>query len=446
MQKIAVIGSGYVGLVTAACFADVGNTVYCVDINQEKIEKLTQGIIPIYEPGLSDVVKRNISEERLFFTTDLKDAVSKSLMIFIAVGTPCTDDGRCDLSQVYRVASDIGDLMDSYRIIVDKSTVPVGTGDSVEKIISERLEKRHKSVEFDVVSNPEFLKEGDALADFTRPDRIIVGCENPRVAELMKILYHPFNMSQERILIMDRKSAEMTKYAANCMLAAKISFINEMANLCELTGADIEMVRRGIGADHRIGHYFIYPGCGYGGSCFPKDVRALISTAEDLNFVPEILKSVENVNNRQKSVLSEKIIKRFGNVKGMKIALWGLTFKPNTDDMREAPSLVLIKELASAGACFRAYDPVVSKLGISHLAAELGEFKSSVELINSQYEALEGCDFLVLVTEWKQFRNPDFDKIRKNLKLPLIFDGRNQYFPEMMKDLEIEYHAIGRKA
>ncbi|MDD5090857.1 MAG: UDP-glucose/GDP-mannose dehydrogenase family protein [Candidatus Wallbacteria bacterium] len=444
MYKIAVIGTGYVGLVTAACFAEVGNTVWCVDIDKKKIQNLKKGVLPIYEPGLDKLVIHNFKEGRLIFTTDIAEAVKECLMLFVAVGTPPMDDGSSDLSAVFKVASDIGKTMPDYRIIIDKSTVPVGTADQVKSTVLDELKKRKRNIEFDVVSNPEFLKEGDALNDFQRPDRIIIGCDNPRVGELMRVLYHPFNMASDRIMVMDIKSAEMTKYAANCMLATKISFINEIANLCERLGADIEMVRRGIGSDTRIGPYFIYPGAGYGGSCFPKDVQSLICQGDSKGFDTALLKCVEEVNKRQKKVVFSKIASHFKSVRGKTFAVWGLSFKPGTDDMREAASLVLIDDLTKAGAKVRCFDPVAMETGCAALRDTLGARFKQVSLVDEQYKALKGADALVLMTEWKQFRNPDFNRIMELLKQPVIFDGRNQYFPNILKDMGFAYYGIGR--
>ncbi|HEY9071278.1 MAG TPA: UDP-glucose/GDP-mannose dehydrogenase family protein [Candidatus Ozemobacteraceae bacterium] len=437
-MKIGIIGTGYVGLVTGTCFAESGNDVICVDIDEAKVERLRRGEIPIYEPGLDELVKRNREEERLKFTTKIEEAVEASLMLFIAVGTPPGEDGSADLTYVLNAARDIGRHMTGFKIIVDKSTVPVGTGDLVRKVISEELAKRGTNVPFDVVSNPEFLKEGNAIDDFMKPDRVVVGCDDPRTAELMKELYAPFVRTEKPILIMDVRSAEMTKYAANAMLATKISFMNDIANLCERVGANVDNVRRGIGSDSRIGYSFIFPGAGYGGSCFPKDVQALMRTGNAYSHRLEILEAVEAVNARQKQVLFAKLQEALdGQVKGTTIAVWGLAFKPNTDDMREAPSLVLIDSLLKAGARVRAYDPEA-------MDETRKSLKDTIVYTNKSYEALEGADALVLVTEWNEFRRPDFERMKKLLKRPVIIDGRNVYDPARMKELGFIYRSIGR--
>lgn len=437
-MKISVIGTGYVGLVTGTCFAESGNDVICMDTDKSKIDRLLRGEIPIFEPGLDELVKRNAEEERLRFTTDMKAAVAHGLMQFIAVGTPPGEDGSADLQYVLAVAREIGRHMDSFKIVVDKSTVPVGTGDRVRAAIREELQKRGVDIPFDVVSNPEFLKEGDAIDDFMKPDRVVVGCEDVRTAELMKELYAPFVRTEKPILIMDVRSAEMTKYTANAMLATKISFMNDIANLCERLGANVDNVRKGIGSDSRIGYSFIFPGAGYGGSCFPKDVQALMRTAKEAGHSLEILESVENVNARQKQVLFKKIEKRFGSkLSGKTFALWGLSFKPNTDDMREAPAIVLIEDLLKAGAKVRVYDPEA-----------MGEakkiFGDRITYVKKSYEALEGSDALVVVTEWNEFRRPDFERLKTTLKQPVVIDGRNIYDPARMKALGFEYDSIGR--
>lgn len=439
-MKITIYGSGYVGLVTGACLADVGNEVVCMDIDSQKINNLNEGIIPIYEPGLEEMVKENLLSGRLKFTTNMCDAVEHGLFQFIAVGTPPDEDGSADLQYVLAVANAIADNMNDYRIIVNKSTVPVGTADKVRTAIQERLQAHGKSCEFDVVSNPEFLKEGAALTDFMKPDRIVIGTDNPRTTELLKVLYAPFNRSHERIIAMDIRSAELTKYAANAMLATKISFMNELANLAELFGADIENVRQGIGSDSRIGYHFIYPGCGYGGSCFPKDVKALEKTAQEYGYNAELLTAVENVNNRQKHVLFTKILKHYqGNVKGKTFALWGLAFKPKTDDMREAPSRVLLEALIEAGATVKAFDPEAM-----HEAEKIYGATSGLVLCKTQEDAIKDADALCVVTEWKNFWSPDFDDLKTKLADAVIFDGRNLYNPELLKKLGICYYGIGR--
>jgi len=429
-----------VGLVTGACLAEVGNDVVCVDIEQAKIAKLQQGIIPIYEPGLETMVKENQSEGRLRFTTDIKEAVDHGVFQFIAVGTPPDDDGSADLQYVLAVAKSIAENMDEYRVVIDKSTVPVGTADKVKTVMRQILASRGKELEFDVVSNPEFLKEGAALDDFMKPDRIVIGTDNPRTAELLKALYAPFNRSVDRVIIMDIRSAELTKYAANAMLATKISFMNELANLAEHLGADIEQVRHGIGSDSRIGYSFIYPGCGYGGSCFPKDVKALERTAKEQGYHAELLNAVENVNNRQKHRLFEKINKHYrGNLTGKVFALWGLAFKPNTDDMRDAPSRVVLEALIDAGAAVQAFDPEAQEE-----ARRLYGDKPGLSYYGSPKDALKQADALVIVTEWKQFRSPDFDEMSQQLHDKVIFDGRNMYEPDRVKRSGLTYYAIGR--
>ena len=439
-MKITVFGSGYVGLVTGACLADVGNQVMCMDVDQVKIDKLKQGIIPIYEPGLEEMVKDNMAAGRLHFTTDVKEAVDFGLFQFIAVGTPPDEDGSADLRYVLAVAKGVAEHMSDYKIIVDKSTVPVGTADKVKQAVLDVLAQRGEAQEFDVVSNPEFLKEGSALDDFMKPDRIIIGTDNPRTAELLKALYAPFNRSRERVITMDIRSAELTKYAANAMLATKISFMNELANLAERLGADIENVRHGIGSDSRIGYSFIYPGCGYGGSCFPKDVKALERTAKEMGYHAELLSAVENVNDRQKHRLFEKISAHYPNgVKGKTFALWGLAFKPNTDDMREAPSRVLLEALIDAGASVQAYDPEAM-----HEVQRIYGDKAGLTYCAKQNQALDNADALIIVTEWKQFRSPDFDELSKGLKDKVIFDGRNMYEPKFVKQAGLQYYAIGR--
>jgi len=439
-MRVTIFGSGYVGLVTGACLADAGNDVLCVDVDAKKIEGLKQGIIPIHEPGLDALIKSNIEAERLKFTTSAKEGVDHGLFQLIAVGTPPDEDGSADLKYVLTVARSIGEHMSEYKVVMTKSTVPVGTSDKVSAAVLETLGKRNASVEFDVVSNPEFLKEGAAIEDFMRPDRVVVGTDNPRVTELLRALYDPFTRSREKLIVMDLRSAELTKYAANAMLATKISFMNELANLAERFGADIEKVRAGIGSDPRIGYHFIYPGLGYGGSCFPKDVQALARSARSAGYEPKLLDSVEAVNKAQKQVLFEKIRKHYGGkLAGRTFALWGLAFKPGTDDMREAPSRVLLEKLWEAGARVRAFDPAALK----ETQRIYGE-RAELTLCNRARETLEGADALAIVTEWKEFRSPDFDFIKKQLKAPVIFDGRNLYDPVMMKKLGFTYFAIGR--
>jgi UDPglucose 6-dehydrogenase len=439
-MRVTIFGSGYVGLVTGACLADAGNDVLCVDVDAKKIDGLKQGIIPIHEPGLDALIKSNVEAERLKFTTSAKEAVDHGVLQLIAVGTPPDEDGSADLKYVLAVARSIGEHMSEYKVVITKSTVPVGTSDKVAAAVAESLNKRNAELEFDVVSNPEFLKEGAAIDDFMRPDRVVVGAENPRVIELLRALYEPFTRSREKIIVMDLKSAELTKYAANAMLATKISFMNELANLAERFGADIEKVRVGIGSDPRIGYHFIYPGLGYGGSCFPKDVQALARSARGVGYTPALLDSVESVNKAQKQVLFQKMSQHFGgDLKGKTVAIWGLAFKPGTDDMREAPSRVLLEQLWNAGAKVRAFDPAAMK----ETKRIYGE-RADLVLCNRAREALEGADALAIVTEWKEFRSPDFDNIKKQLKSPAIFDGRNLYDPQLMKKLGITYYAIGR--
>jgi len=443
-MNLCIVGTGYVGLVSAACFAEMGNDVCCVDSNPTIVENLRVGKVHIYEPGLDELVKRNVAEGRLRFTTQVSEGLENALFVFITVGTPPREDGSCDLSYVHEVAREIGANMKDYKIVVDKSTVPVGTADEVRKIVTAELKKRGEGIEFDVVSNPEFLKEGDAINDFFKPDRVVVGTDNVRTGELMKALYAPYARSREKVIVMGVRSAEMTKYAANCLLATKISFINEVANICERVGADVREVRTGIGSDHRIGYQFIYPGLGYGGSCFPKDVKALIDTARHYDFEPQLLASVDDVNKRQKHVLSKKIEAFFagkGGLKGKTLALWGLAFKANTDDVREASSFELIQDLTDQGMQIRAFDPVAGPNTLAH-------FKENnlLSVVDDQYAVLDGADCLAVVTEWNQFRNPDFGRIKKMLKNPLIFDGRNLYSPSLMTDLGLTYFCIGRQA
>lgn len=441
-MNLAVVGTGYVGLVTAACFAEMGNEVCCIDINPKIIDNLRSGRIHIHEPGLEELVARNAEEGRLSFTTDLEEGLGPALFVFNCVGTPPRADGSCDLSFVHSVGHHIGEVLEEYKIIINKSTVPVGTAEELRGIIQARLDERGVSVEFDVVSNPEFLKEGDAISDFMKPDRVIVGTDNIRTAKLLEALYAPFARSRDKLMIMGVKSAELTKYAANCMLASKISFINEIANICERVGADVKDVRRGIGSDHRIGYKFIYPGVGYGGSCFPKDVKALIATAEQNGYQPELIRAIDSVNLRQKKRLSRKIIDYFapqGGVGGKTLALWGLAFKANTDDIREAPALDIIAELTAAGMRIRAFDPVAGANGREYVSGN-----GQVIVVEEQYEALNGADALAVVTDWNQFRNPDFGRIRQRLSAPIIFDGRNLYSATLLASQGFAYFAIGR--
>ncbi|MEO1203356.1 MAG: UDP-glucose/GDP-mannose dehydrogenase family protein [Pseudomonadota bacterium] len=441
-MRLTIFGSGYVGLVTGACMAEVGNHVLCVDIDEAKIDMLNAGDIPIFEPGLEAYVERNVQAGRLEFTTDVDKGVNHGLFQFIAVGTPPDEDGSADLKHVLAVAKAIGEHMPDYRIIVDKSTVPVGTADKVKSTVQAELERRGESLEFDVVSNPEFLKEGAAIDDFMKPDRIIVGTDNPRTTELLRTLYEPFNRSHERLISMDIRSAELTKYAANAMLATKISFMNELANLAERFGADIEKVRVGIGSDPRIGYHFIYPGAGYGGSCFPKDVRALAKSADAQGYTAALLNAVEDVNNRQKRRIFEKIERHYGgDLEGKTIALWGLSFKPRTDDMREAPSRVLMEALWEAGATVRAYDPEAMSE-----ARRLYADQDGLELCDTAHIALDGADALAIVTEWQEFRSPDFQLLAGALADKVIFDGRNLYEPATVATFGLRYYAIGRGA
>jgi len=440
-MKVSVFGSGYVGLVTGACLAEVGNEVVCIDIDAAKIERLNRGEVPIHEPGLDAIIQRNVAAGRLHFTTDIDRAVEHGLFQFIAVGTPPDEDGSADLQYVLAVARSIGERLKEYRVVVNKSTVPVGTADKVREAIRTVQEAAGNSVEFDVVSNPEFLKEGAAIEDFMKPDRIVVGTDNPRTTELLRALYAPFNRSHERMICIDIRSAELTKYAANAMLATKISFMNELANLAERLGADIEKVRVGIGSDPRIGYAFIYPGCGYGGSCFPKDVKALERTARDVGYTAELLQAVEGVNNRQKNRVFEKIHAYFGGkLEGKTIALWGLAFKPNTDDMRDAPSRVLMESLWAQGASVRAYDPVAMQE-----ARRIYGGRAGLTLCENPESALQGADALAIVTEWNVFRSPDFALIKTSLAQPAIFDGRNLYDPVRMAAEGFDYFSIGRQ-
>ena len=440
-MKITVIGTGYVGLVGAACLAEVGNHVLGLDVNPEKIRILKEGGIPIHEPGLLEIVRRNVENGRLSFTTNIEEAVHFNEVQFIAIGTPPDEDGSADLQYVTEAARNIGRFMTSEKVIVDKSTVPIGTGDKVKAAVAEELKKRNVDIHYSVVSNPEFLKEGAAVEDFMRPDRIVIGTEDPKAIDVMKQVYAPFQRNHERLVVTNLRSAELIKYAANSMLATRISFMNELANLAEIVGADIEMVRQGIGSDPRIGYHFLYPGCGYGGSCFPKDVKALIKTAKDVaGFDLKLLKAVEEVNDLQKYVLPKKIKKQFGdNLKGKHFALWGLAFKPNTDDMREASSRVLIHELIKAGATITAYDPVAMIE-----AKRIFKDEKHLSFVDTQDDALKNADALIIVTEWTAFRSPDFALIKSSLKAPFIFDGRNLYDPKAVRSLGFEYFPIGR--
>lgn len=436
-MKITVVGTGYVGLVAGTCFADTGNDVTCVDIDEKKIAKLNKGFIPIYEPGLSDMVRRNVKGERLYFTTDIKESIQSAQIIFIAVGTPPDEDGSADLKHVLSVARDIGRYMNGFKVVVNKSTVPIGTAEKVEAEIKKQTD--HK---FAVISNPEFLKEGAAIDDFLRPDRVVIGTDNEDAAEIMRNLYQPFVRSGKPILFMDRRSAELTKYAANSLLATKISFINDVANLCDILGADVEMVRKGIGTDSRIGPSFIYPGTGYGGSCFPKDVQALIKTAHDNGYELEIIKAVENVNKRQKTILVDKIDKFYGgDLRGKTFAMWGLAFKPKTDDMREAPAIDMINALTARGAKVNGHDPEALAEAKRIFSDRIGK---ELFLHEKRYDALEGADALVVMTEWNAFREPDFYLIKETLKRPVIFDGRNLYDPRRLKKMDFDYFSIGR--
>jgi UDPglucose 6-dehydrogenase len=441
-MNITVIGSGYVGLVSGTCFAEMGNNVTCVDIDPVKIEKLNQGIIPIFEPGLETMVLKNINNKNISFTTSIDQALQKAEIAFIAVGTPMGDDGSADLQYVLAVAKSIGEYMQTRLIVVDKSTVPVGTADKVKVTIQKELNSRNSDLKFDVVSNPEFLKEGAAIDDFMKPDRVVIGAESDFAFKKMKEIYAPFFRSHDRFITMDVRSAEMTKYAANAMLATKISFINEIANICEKVGADANQVRLGIGADKRIGYSFIYPGVGYGGSCFPKDVKALTKIAKENGYIAKLISSVEEVNDAQKLVIAQKIVNRFGeDLTGYTFSIWGLAFKPGTDDMREAPSIYLIKELVKRGAIIKAYDPKSIDEAKEHYLKGL----KNIKYFDSKYDALIDSDALVLLTEWKEFRSPDFEKLKNNLKNPIIFDGRNQYNSYDLETIGFEYFQIGKK-
>ncbi len=437
-MKIAVVGTGYVGLVTGTCFAEMGVDVTCVDIDKTKIENLIGGVIPIYEPGLEPMVKRNVQAGRLHFTTDLRNCLDDVEVVFSAVGTPPDNDGSADLKFVLEVARTIGQNMKKYVLVVTKSTVPVGTAKKVRATIQAELDKRGLSIDFDVASNPEFLKEGDAIKDFMSPDRVVVGVESQRAEEIMTRLYRPFLLNNFRVIFMDVPSAEMTKYAANAMLATRISFMNDIANLCEIIGADVNMVRKGIGTDTRIGKKFLYPGCGYGGSCFPKDVKALIHTAKENGYTMQVIEAVERVNETQKAILFEKLQRYYnGDLKGRTIALWGLSFKPETDDMREAPSLVIIDKLLKAGCTVRVFDPIA----MNECKRRIGD---TVTYCKDIYETVENVDALMVVTEWKEFRLPEWNRIKNSMKTPVIFDGRNIYNPDELKTNGLEYFCIGK--
>lgn len=442
-MKLGVIGTGYVGLVTGCCFSEMGNDVTCVDIDQTKIDGLREKKLPIYEPGLQELLDRNIDEERLTFTTEMSDVSEKCLVLFIAVGTPEGEDGSADLKHVLAVASSIGKTINAYKIVVTKSTVPVGTAELVRSAIQTELDARGVDIEFDVVSNPEFLKEGNAVQDCLKPERIIIGVENVRTSELLKELYSPFTRTNHPVIVMDVRSAEMTKYASNAMLATKVSFINEIANICEKVGADVGKVRLGMGADSRIGYQFLFPGIGYGGSCFPKDVKALIRTAKQNDYFPEVLEAVDNLNKRQKSVLAAKVLNYFDandiSPAGATVAVWGLAFKPNTDDMREAPSTVTIKELLAAGVKIRAYDPIAEENARKEYAEN-----AAITFHSHNYDALEGACALCICTEWGSFRRPDFERMLELMAAPVIFDGRNIYDAEGMTKKGFTYFSIGR--
>jgi len=442
-MKITIIGTGYVGLVSGTCFAEMGNKVTCIDVDTNKIEKLKQGIIPIFEPGLEDMVQRNFENKTLNFSTKLSENLEKCDIAFIAVGTPMGDDGSADLKYVLQVAKEIGEHMTHPLIVVDKSTVPVGTADKVSATIQEALNKRKVDISFQVVSNPEFLKEGDAINDFMKPDRVVIGSDDAETTEKMRALYSPFFRSgSARLITMDVRSAEMTKYVANAMLATKISFMNEVANICELVGADVNDVRIGIGSDSRIGYSFIYPGSGYGGSCFPKDVKALYKTASEHGYQANLIGAVEAVNDKQKLVMAKKVVKRFGeDLTGKTFAVWGLSFKPDTDDMREAPAIYVIKELIQRGANIRAYDPKAMTEAKEHYLKDV----KGVTYCKSKYEAIVDADAMILLTDWKEFRIPDFEELKARLKSPIVFDGRNQYNDKMMKEKGFEYFQIGKK-
>ncbi len=441
-MNLAVVGTGYVGLVTGTCFSEMGNNVTCIDIDTKKIKKLKNGEIPIFEPGLEHMVRKNVENKTLHFSTKLKDGLSNAAIVFIAVGTPMGDDGSADLQYVLSVAKQIGQEMQNPLIVVDKSTVPVGTGDKVRESIQKELDKRGVNIEFHIVSNPEFLKEGAAIEDFMKPDRIVIGANSDAALETMKALYTPFTHNHDRMITMDIRSAEMTKYVANAMLATKISFMNEVANICELVGADVNQVRIGIGSDTRIGYSFIYPGSGYGGSCFPKDVKALKKIAEENGYHAKLISSVEDVNNSQKLVIANKVIQSFGeDLTGKTFALWGLAFKPGTDDMREAPAIYIVKELVKRGAKIKAYDPKAMGEAQSFYLKDV----KNIEYYNSKYETLANADAMILLTEWKEFRSPDFEELKYQMNSPVIFDGRNQYSNLKLKEKGFEYYQIGVK-
>ena len=439
-MRLTIIGTGYVGLVTGACFSEMGNKVYCIDIDQEKVKNLQNGIIPIYEPGLEELVKKNTENGNLLFSTKLEDGLTNTDMCFIAVGTPMDEDGSADLKYVLNVAQEIGEKVFHDIIIVNKSTVPVGTGEMVKNVVLKELEKRGVNFEVEVVSNPEFLKEGASVADFMTPDRVVIGSDNEKVISKMKELYTPFTLKHERFITMDIRSAEMSKYASNAMLATRISFMNEIANICERVGANVNNVRDGIGSDGRIGYSFLYAGCGYGGSCFPKDVKALIKTADDHGYETKILKGVETVNEEQKHSIVQKIIKRFGeDLSDLTFTVWGLSFKPETDDMREASSVVIINKLTEMGATIHSYDPKAIDVAREYYFNE----NQNVKFFNNKYDALNNSHALILITEWKEFRSPDFDEVQNRLNNKIIFDGRNQYNREMLKSNGFEYYQIG---
>ncbi|MEY8222096.1 UDP-glucose/GDP-mannose dehydrogenase family protein [Enterocloster aldenensis] len=439
-MKLAIVGTGYVGLVSGACFSDMGNDVICVDVDEKKVKRLQEGKIPIYEPGLDEIVQRNVEAKRLKFTTRIEEALEVSDICFIAVGTPMGEDGSADLHYVLGVAMDIGRFMNHHMYVIDKSTVPVGTAKKVRETIQSELDARGSSLEFDVISNPEFLKEGTAVHDCMVPDRIVIGTDTKRAEKKMRELYSPFVRTTEALILMDIASAEMTKYTANSMLATKISFMNEISNICELVGADVNKVRIGIGSDHRIGYQFIYPGCGYGGSCFPKDVQALIKTSVNNGYMPQILQAVEDVNQAQKAIIPAKVVKRFGeDLNGLTFAAWGLAFKPDTDDMRQSAAIVIIEELTRRGAKINAYDPkAINEAKHCYLKGN-----KKVTYFDGKYDSLTGCDAMILITEWKEFRSPNFALMKELLKTPVVFDGRNQYDSEEMKENGFEYYQIG---
>ncbi len=442
-MNLTVVGTGYVGLVTGTCFSEMGNNVTCIDIDTKKIENLNKGIIPIFEPGLESMVKKNVDNKTLYFSTTLNDGLKNAAIVFIAVGTPMGDDGSADLQYVLSVAKQIGQEMEKPLIIVDKSTVPVGTGDKVRETIQKELNTRGVTIEFHIVSNPEFLKEGAAIEDFMKPDRIVIGANNDVAIDTLKALYSPFTHSHDRMITMDIRSAEMTKYVANAMLATKISFMNEVANICELVGADVNQVRIGIGSDTRIGYSFIYPGSGYGGSCFPKDVKALKRIAEEKGYHAKLISSVEEVNNSQKLVIANKVIQRFGeDLTGKTFALWGLAFKPGTDDMREAPAIYIVKELVKRGAKIKAYDPKAMNEAQSFYLKDV----KNIKYFKSKYQTLPNTDAMILLTEWKEFRSPDFEELKTQMNSPIIFDGRNQYSNLKLDKKGFEYYQIGVKS